>query len=297
MNVTLRQLRAFTCVARLNSFAASASELSVTPSALSVLIRELESATQLRLFDRSTRSVALSAAGREFLPYALQVLADLESARRCVVDLQQQRKGTIRIAATQMLFWAALPPLLRSFGKAFPGIGVIPVDVPVNGVLDALETGRADVAIFAERRPKVDVHMRHLFDTSMHLVCSQDHPLAQRKSVRWADLSDERVIFIGPDTKARMQAALGWDFEFPQAYEIPVGTTALGMVSAGMGSAVILGLVQPIVSAMGHITLPIVEPVVKRKIMLYTNARRAHLDAMKEFGQFAQEYFSDMVTA
>lgn len=291
MNVTLRQLSAFACVARLGSFSAAASEMSVTPSALSVLIRELESATKLRLFDRSTRSVALSAAGREFLPHALQVLQDLETARRCAVDLQQQRSGTIRIATTQMLFWAALPPLLNGFRQAHPDIGVIPVDVQVDGVLDAIDVGRADIAIFAERSPRTDVRVRHLMDTSMHLVCDHASRLSRRKSVKWSDICNEPVIFIGTDTKARIQASLGWEYEFPQAYEVSVGTTALGMVSAGMGSAIILGTVEPIVSSLGHITVPIVDPVVKRRIMLYTNSRRSNLTPIQLFSDFAENYF------
>ncbi|MDO9433831.1 LysR family transcriptional regulator [Hydrogenophaga sp.] len=291
MNVTLRQLRAFTCVARLTSFAAAAAEMSVTPSALSVLIRELESATKLRLFDRSTRSVALSAAGREFLPYAQQVLIDLENARRCVVDLQQQRRGTIRIAATQMMFLAALPPLLLKFREAYPGIGILPVDVPVDGVLDALEAGRADVAMFAERRSRLDLHVDHLFDTSMHLVCHPNSPLARRRKVKWAEICDEPLVFIGADTKARLQTALGWHYDFPQAYEIAVGTTALAMVTAGMGSAVILGVVKPVAASMGHAIVPLVDPVVTRRIMLYTSARRADPMTVGLFSEFAKDYF------
>ena len=293
MNVTLRQLKAFTCVARLTSFAGAAMEMSVTPSALSVLIRELESTTQLRLFDRSTRSVALSAAGREFLPYAQQVLQDLESARRCVVDLQQQRRGTIRIAATQMMFWAALPPLLETFRKAHPGIGIVPVDVPVDGVLEALEAGRADVAMFAERRSKGELQVQHLFDTSMHLVCHRDHPLARRRQIRWKDICDEPVVFIGADTKSRLQAALGSEYDFPQSYEIAVGTTALAMVAAGMGSAVILGMVEPVVASLGHVTVPLVDPVVTRRIMLYTSSRRADPQTVSLFSRFAADYFQD----
>jgi DNA-binding transcriptional LysR family regulator len=291
MNVTLRQLKAFICVARLSSFAAAAQELSVTPSALSAIIRELENLIELRLFIRSTRQVVLSNAGKEFLPCAQQVMQELENARRCVVDLRQQRRGSVRIVATQVMFWTMLPAVFAAFNKAHPGIALIPTEVSVNNVLSALEAGKADVAFFAERRSQAGLRMQHLFDTSTHLVCHRNHPLAGRRKANWSEVHEEPLIFIGPDAKARTQAALSFKYDFPRAYEVATGTTALGLVSAEMGAAVILGLIKPVLKPLGLHIVPLVAPVLQRRIMLYTQTRKLASEPTSLFAEFCTEFF------
>jgi DNA-binding transcriptional LysR family regulator len=77
VSITLRQLRAFVALAQAHSFTAAAAQLHITQSALSALVRELESEVGSRLFDRTTRHVDINAAGRELLPVAERVLRDL----------------------------------------------------------------------------------------------------------------------------------------------------------------------------------------------------------------------------
>src|SRR6476660_2179784 len=76
-NITLRQMRAFIMVADTGGFAAASHRLHLTPSALSLLIKEMETLLGVRLFDRTTRSTVLSQAGMEFYPLAKKVLDDL----------------------------------------------------------------------------------------------------------------------------------------------------------------------------------------------------------------------------
>jgi DNA-binding transcriptional LysR family regulator len=80
MNLTLRQIRAFVLVARSGSFTGAAKSMHLTQSALSQLIRELETSLNTRLVDRTTRSVSLTAPGNEFLASAQRILDDLEQA-------------------------------------------------------------------------------------------------------------------------------------------------------------------------------------------------------------------------
>src|ERR1700716_4520185 len=80
MDFTSRQLRAFLLVAQHRSFSRAAEALFITPSGLSVLIRELEMPLGFRLFDRTTRHVAPTAYGTEFLRVAQRCLGDLDTA-------------------------------------------------------------------------------------------------------------------------------------------------------------------------------------------------------------------------
>ena len=291
MNVTLRQLQAFVTVARLGSFALAAREMSVTPSALSALIRELESAVELRLLDRSTRKVLVSDAGREYLPHSQAVLQAVESARRCALELRQHQRGTVRIVATQVMFWTVLPALFAAFREAHAGIALIPVEVPVDRIVATLELGHADFAMFAERKSAPSIGLDHLFDTSGHLVCRTDHRLARRRKVKWSEVNAEPLIFIGAEALPRMRAELGFVYDLPAATSVGSGTTALGLVSAGMGLAVIMGMVKPVLAPLGLHMVELTSPVVSRRVMLYRRREKVAPAAQEVFRAFALDYF------
>ena len=103
MNVSLRQLRAFVLVGRLGSFTKAAQALHVTQSALSLLIRELESVIGTRLVDRTTRSVSLTSAGVEFFASTRRILEELEHAIGNVNKLIAKESGRVVIAAPLVL--------------------------------------------------------------------------------------------------------------------------------------------------------------------------------------------------
>ena len=83
MDFTSRQLKAFLLAAQHHSFTRAAEKLFITPSGLSVLIRELERQAGFRLFDRTTRYVALTEHGRQLLPVARRALREIDAMRRC----------------------------------------------------------------------------------------------------------------------------------------------------------------------------------------------------------------------
>src|SRR3954471_4202212 len=99
MTVTLKQVRAVLAVAQAGNFTRAAHLIHVSQSALSVLIREIESDLGVRLFDRTTHSVELTEAGQEFLPYAARVLADLDegitSTRKFLAKQSQVTVGAV----------------------------------------------------------------------------------------------------------------------------------------------------------------------------------------------------------
>src|SRR5215470_3296703 len=114
MDISLRQLRAFVAVAGSASFTSAAQQLHLTQSALSLLIKDLESRLGVRLLDRTTRNVSLSEAGLSFLPLVQGVLQDLERAVGSVADLRDLKRGAARVAAPQLMSLTLLPPVLAA---------------------------------------------------------------------------------------------------------------------------------------------------------------------------------------
>src|SRR5512146_1724896 len=99
MNITLRQLQAFVAVAGAGGFTGAAEHLHVAQSVVSILVKELEAELGIRLFDRTTRRVELTEAGREFQANAQRLIADLDHAVRQTQDLVERKRGRIAVAA------------------------------------------------------------------------------------------------------------------------------------------------------------------------------------------------------
>src|SRR6185295_8282004 len=98
MNITLRQLQAFVAVAATGNFTQAARRMLVAQSAVSVLVRDLEGDLGIRLFDRTTRRVELTAAGVECRATAEKLIADLDDAIRHTHDLVERPRGRITVA-------------------------------------------------------------------------------------------------------------------------------------------------------------------------------------------------------
>ena len=150
MNVTLRQLRAFVAVAQLGSFSAAAVRLHLTQSALSMLVRSLEDEIGVPLFVRTTRSVKLTDAGRDFLPLAEQMLVDLHNAVADTRARAERARGRIVVAVTPTFASTMLPPLLSRYRAEHPDVQVVLRDDVSPSqirrlVQDGEEIGRAHV--------------------------------------------------------------------------------------------------------------------------------------------------------
>ena len=115
MEFTSRQLRAFHLVAEHQSFARDAERMFLTPSGLSVLIRELERQMGFRLFDRTTRQVALTAYGRDLLASTQPALKTLDRAMSRIEQASKGKTRTISVGTTPWIAANVLPPAIRSF--------------------------------------------------------------------------------------------------------------------------------------------------------------------------------------
>lgn len=143
MNVTLRQLRAYVEVVRSGGFTAAARKLHLTQSATSLLVQELEAQLGIQLVDRTTRRVAPTDAGSEFLFNAERILADVEHTLADTQDLVLKRRGRITIATTPLLASTFLPEAIAQFQESHPGITVRLADLPTENIMRMVQGGDA----------------------------------------------------------------------------------------------------------------------------------------------------------
>lgn len=204
MNVTLRQLRAFAAVAETGSFTGASVRMSLTPSALSLLVKELESALGVRLFERSTRRTSLTVAGADFLPLARKVLEDLERALASARDLQQKKRGVVRVACTPLYGAVLVPQLIEAHRQRYPAVEILVLDSLNLQALQRVGSGEADFGIAPQRPTPPELQQEALSQDRMVLFCPPDHPFAKRRSITWARALKEPFVTLTEDFTARL---------------------------------------------------------------------------------------------
>src|SRR4051794_33070645 len=128
-DLNFRHLQAFVTVARLNSFTRAAKLLHVSQPALTKQVRQLEKTLAIRLFDRDTRTVALTSIGSELLPVVAQLLREIEGVVFNSQELAAKSRGILRVAALPSLCSTILPIALARFHTLHPGVSVVLRDV------------------------------------------------------------------------------------------------------------------------------------------------------------------------
>lgn len=294
MNLTLKQLRAFVAVAETGNFTGAAQQLHVTASALSLTIKELESAVGTRLFERTTRHVHLAPAGRDFLPSARKLVDDLARAMEGIRDFQASTRGVLRIASSPTYSGTLVPQLVLEFRRLHPGVKVLVIDVLTDQVAARVASGEADLGIAPERPVPPEVIQTKLFRDPLQLVCRPDHPLAVQESAQWSDVLRYPFISLAPDYAASMRADLAFHSEsltLEPAVYVTFITTALALVKAGEGITVQPSAAEPLAAAYGLMVKTLREPLIQRRICLFRPRERESSPSAERFCGFVDARF------
>ncbi|WP_299760302.1 LysR family transcriptional regulator [Ramlibacter sp.] len=147
MNVSSRQLLAFLEICRLQSFAKAAESIPMSPSGVSMLVKELEDQMGARLFERTTRSVTLTDAGHRLQPVAERIVGELRSLEAVIGGAEAAVRSRLHVAATPMVSATLLPAVIRAFAGSHPTVRVQLADVDVNTVRRKVLEEEADIGL------------------------------------------------------------------------------------------------------------------------------------------------------
>ena len=151
LNLSTRQVRAFLALAEQKNFTRAAEQCHLSQSAFSTLIRTLEDAIGMRLFDRDTRNVELTAEGRLFLGGAARLMEDLRASLQDLGEHAARRRGRVSVAALPSLAAGWLPDVLAKFRDVYPGIELDVADVLSDNCVEYVRSGKADFSLAAAR--------------------------------------------------------------------------------------------------------------------------------------------------
>jgi DNA-binding transcriptional LysR family regulator len=287
---TLRQIEAFMAVADAHSFTTAASRLGLTAQAVSQLIAELESILGFRLFDRTTRKVALSSAGRDFLGSASTLLRHVHAADSAADDVRNRASGVVRVGAPLVLASTALPMAMREYQQLKPKVVVRVRDVPVDALVDRVADGDVDLAIGPDRHTGAAVHALPLFDSAWVLWCAPGHPLARhRRALRWAELAEVAIVSAGRDHEhnvAQMHRDVPAGTRVTPVDVVDNISTALGIAAQGLAVTLAPAYVGVMARPLGLVMKRVVQPESVRKVCLYSPATRALSPAAQGFADF-----------
>ncbi|NIF84972.1 LysR family transcriptional regulator [Comamonas sp. Tr-654] len=280
-NISLRQLRAFDEVARQGAFAPAARELCLTQSALSESIRQLEDALGLRLFDRTTRTVGLTAAGQAFLLDVRQAFEMLEQGFQNLGDLAALRRGKVRIAAAPSVLSVLLLPVLPALRARHPGIEVDLIEDSAEGIAQRVQAGSVDFGVGAAHPAGGDLLTQPLISDAMGLVAKLDEPLLQAGRLTAADLAD--LAFVGLTTDTAISQLLASAPGMPQnLLQTPLRLSnpqlLFEAVSLGLGVSIVPALTarHPSLGLQGNLGFRLLdEPRILRRTLLIQRPRRA----------------------
>ena len=239
------QLECFLAVADHLNFARAAKQLSVTQPTITHQIQSLESELQVKLFNRSTRSVALTFDGEIFLPEAKTFVLHFRSLKSKFGESRGRSMILLRIGCASHSLMRLLPNALFLLTSQEPLVHPVIQSVLTPQIVKHIEDGIIDIALgLSEPIPKEsDVVYTELLKTSLICLCDSTHPLSEKKSVTLAQIKEHALVFYRPaacaSEIATLQIELGRGKRPEDLYMSDDILSAMTLAGAGLGVCIL----------------------------------------------------------
>jgi DNA-binding transcriptional LysR family regulator len=271
MDLNLRDVRAFVAVAQTGSFTRAATRLHLSQPALTVQIRRLEEIVGVRLFDRNSRNVALTPAGRELLPVLQKSLHDMEQVLVDARALADGSSGTVRIACLPTFAASLLPDLIRDLRKTVPRAGFHVRDVVASMVNTLVRNEEVDIGLTGGETLDSAFDVLYSGVDRLVAVCPKAHRFARRRRIGLEDLASVPLVLTAQGTSVRavVDAAFANARCTPDiACEPTYMMTAVAMVRGGLGVTILPATAREVQAEPGLVVRPIDDPRFVRPIAL-----------------------------
>jgi DNA-binding transcriptional LysR family regulator len=240
-DLTSRQLQTVLALAEYGSFIAAASLLKTSQPAVTRTIKHVEDVLGIKLFDRSTRSVQITAAGKEFVAVAARIQNDLKITLRSMRELSDQRRGQIIISSIMSVANGKLPGLVSAYRLDHPGIELHVRDGVHGTVIEDVRSGAADFGItYLDDLPDPFLSVR-VGREDFTVVLPKSHELARKRSLSLSDLKGVPLVSLPSDSRTRRVidgAASSMGLTLNHVVTVSQFATMLGFVRAGIGLAI-----------------------------------------------------------
>lgn len=248
MAFTLRQLQYFIAVAEEGTVSGAAQSLSISQSAVTDAIKELESDLGVTLFERHRRGLSITHKGHQFYRHATRILGDVQDARRSfAADEPAAPPSHLSLGVTSLVAGYVLSDLLARFRRAYPGVDVSAIEDNGDYLEHLLIGGELDVAVMviSNLRDR-NALQAEIFETSPYrLWLPLGHRLAGAESIALGDIASEPLIMLTVDeteeNTGKLLSALGTKLNV--AFRTRSVEAVRSLVATGAGIALLPDLV------------------------------------------------------
>ncbi|MHA3902724.1 LysR substrate-binding domain-containing protein [Castellaniella sp. WN] len=276
MKNSFRHIRGFLEVAKVSSFTRAAHNLHVSQPALTVQVRQLEEDLGIRLLDRDRRQVTLTQAGHDAIKTLQRILDEFDGLVQETRGMADLQRGRLTLAVLPSIAAAWLPPLIGEFRTRYPGISIRVTDVPADRIHVLVRDLQVDLGLGSWNSRDRAIRFQPLREDDMHVFFPSGHPLERSRRPSLSKLVEYPHILTTPESSVRhaVDRALeeeGLDIEV--ACEVAYVSTAISMVKAGLGVAILPLSSLQAAPCEGLLHRPVGHARLKRRLGLIT-ARR-----------------------
>ncbi len=277
MDINVRQLRTFIAVAHLGSFTRAADMLNLTQPTLTVQIRKLEEALEVKLLDRNTRKVSLTRVGKTLLPVFQRLIEDLDAVINDARDIAAMRRGVVRVAALPSIAASVLPGAILTFRKTHSGASFVVKDAVADRILGMVREEEVDIGVMGGTYRDLDVEILFEKQERLLVVFPKRHKLAKLSSISIDDVAACPIVMLNPSTSVRTvveNAFMDAGKTINAASEAIYMMTAVGMVSGGLGVTILPESAREIDAFPGIACAPINSPGFSRTVSVIARKGR-----------------------
>jgi DNA-binding transcriptional LysR family regulator len=240
----LNQLRCFVVVAEELHFGRAAVRLNMTQPPLSRQIQVLEHITGVKLLERTSRVVRLTAAGRSFLPEARRILKLSDSATRVAQRIASGKMGSIKIGFTAAASYSFLPHLVKLCRTILPEVDLSLREMVSAEQLEALGSGQIDIGLLRPPVARPGYQAVRVAKETLMAAVPEGHHLLRKGEITLADFDDEPFIMYSPYESRYFHDLLATQFnkaEILPRYVQHLGQihSVLSLVRAGLGVGIV----------------------------------------------------------
>lgn len=242
LDLSAKELLAIKTIAEYGSFNAAAITLNVSQPVLTRTVQRVERLLGLALFDRTTRSVEITEAGKEFVALAERVLNDVQIYLKAVQEREVGQRGQVIISSVMSVAATVLPAIAARYRQTHPNV-TLHIHEGVHGtVIENLRSGVSDFGLTYLDDIAPIFSTVPLSTQYFHVLLPKGHRLERRRQVSWHDIQAEQLVSLPSDSRTRRvidAVAVTNGLTLSHSITVTQFTTMMQFVAAGVGIAIV----------------------------------------------------------
>lgn len=276
MNISQRQLRMFVTTAAHGNISRASESLHISQPALTRALKEFEAQIGAVLFERTTRRLALTPEGEQFLPTAQRLLNDLTEAADRLRKQASHMQGTVTLAVGTAFGALCLPPLLKALTARYPEVRIRLIDDNSSGIIRRVLHAEADLGIASLSGDTSALLCHKLLSAPLGLLANPEH-FSLKAGEKPSDIARLPLLKEGADTSIMQLLRIHGSSLVTQmegGVEVSSLALQLALAQAGVGVAVVSAMGASHAHAVGMKFVPL-RPAIRREVFLLQRRDRS----------------------